>query len=171
MQGNVAEVSQEFFADDGVFPNSTLPLIVYRGAVIEEEVTPEAMETMFERNGWPPRWRSGIFDYHHYHSTAHEVLGIASGSAEVMFGGPEGRVLKVSAGDVVVIPAGVAHRRISASADFLVVGGYPPGTDWDLLRGEEGERPEADETIAAVALPRTDPVGGQRGPLLRAWVG
>lgn len=78
-------------------------------------------------------------------------------------------MLEVEAGDVIVIPAGVAHKRESASADFLVVGAYPPGQKWDLLRGEDGERPEADERIAEVPLPQTDPVGGAAGPLLRAW--
>jgi uncharacterized protein YjlB len=127
------------------------------------------MEALLDAGGWPPRWRASVFTYHHYHSTAHEVLGIASGEATLMLGGPKGREFNVAKGDVIVIPAGVVHRRLRSSGDFLVVGGYPPGQDWDLLRGEPGDRPRADQNIAKVAIPKTDPVGGAKGPLIREW--
>jgi uncharacterized protein YjlB len=169
LAGNIATVSAEQFADDGTFPNSRLPLLIYKGAIAPEEASPEAMELLLGTHGWPPQWRSGIYPFHHYHSSAHEVLGIARGSAQLMLGGPQGRTLAVTAGDVIVIPAGVAHRRLSSSDDFLVVGGYPPGQDWDLLEGKDGERPQADENIKAVPLPQTDPVGGAKGPLLERW--
>ena len=159
----------ERFEDDGVFPNSRLPLLLYRGAVEPRAASPEAMEALFAANGWPPAWRSGIFPYHHYHSTAHETLGVASGSAHIMLGGRQGREFDIAAGDVVVIPAGVVHRRLSSSPDFLVVGAYPPGQDWDLLRGAPGERPKADRNIARVPLPKTDPVAGLGGPLVAHW--
>jgi uncharacterized protein YjlB len=167
--GSTAGLVAERFADDGQFPNSRLPLLLYRAALPPDAVSPEAMEALFETCGWPPAWRSSVFTYHHYHSTAHEVLGIASGSARLMLGGPNGREFDVGAGDVVVIPAGVGHRRLSSTPDFLVVGGYPPGQSWDLLRGEPGERPEADRNIAAVPMPKTDPVTGRADPLLAHW--
>lgn len=159
----------EHFADDGVFPNSRLPLLIYRSAIAPQNVTPEALEALFANNGWPPQWRSGIYPFHHFHSTAHEALGIASGEAHLMLGGPEGREFDVSAGDVIVIPAGVGHRRLSATANFLVVGAYPPGQHWDLLKGEKGERLRADQHIAKVPTPATDPVEGKGGALIRAW--
>jgi uncharacterized protein YjlB len=157
------------FADDGAFPNSRLPLLLYRSAVTPVEASPEAMEQLFGGNGWPPQWRSGVYPFHHYHSTSHETLGIARGSARLMLGGPAGREVSVAAGDVVVVPAGVAHRRLEASGDFLLVGAYPPGMDWDLLKGEAGERPQADRNIEAVPMPESDPVRGRDGGLLRAW--
>lgn len=169
MRGNIAHVSEHFFADDGRFPNSRFPLMVYAGAVTEEEVTPEAIEQMFDANGWPSQWRYTVYDFHHYHSLGHEALGCARGHATIRFGGPKGKALDVKAGDVVVIPAGVAHKREAASADFMMVGAYPPGQSADLLRGDAGERPGADERIAKVAMPATDPVAGADGPLLRAW--
>lgn len=167
MTGNISKASFEVFAGDAQFPNSRLPVVIYRRAV--EAPSAEALEPLFDGNGWPSQWRAGIYDYHHYHSTAHECLGVAGGSARVQLGGPAGRALAVEAGDVVVIPAGVAHRRLAASPDFLVVGAYPPGEKWDVLRGEPGERPAADARIAQVPLPKTDPVGGQGGPLLAKW--
>jgi uncharacterized protein YjlB len=166
---NTANLALEHFDDDGLFPNSRLPLLLYRAALPPGEASPEAMEALFAAGGWPPAWRSSIFTYHHYHSTAHEALGIAAGSARLMLGGPHGRESDVRVGDVIVIPAGVVHRRLSSSPDFLVVGAYPPGQSWDLLRGEAGERPKADENIARVPLPRTDPVVGEGGPLVREW--
>ena len=169
MQGNLSRTSLEHFADDGRFPNSRLPVLVYRAAIAPEDCTPEALEALFDGHGWPSQWRSGVFDYHHYHSTAHECLGIATGSARLRLGGPDGRDFDVSAGDVLVLPAGTAHQRLSNSADFLVVGAYPPGQSFDILRGESGERPASDERISQVKLPTTDPVGGQGGPLLEHW--
>jgi len=169
MSGQIGGLILERFYDDGTYPNSKLPLLFYEAALPRGEASPEAFEAMFAENGWPPAWRSSIYTFHHYHSTAHETLGIARGSARLMLGGPEGRELDVEAGDVIVIPAGVAHKRLDSSSDFLVVGCYPPGQDWDLLRGEPGERPRADANIAKVPTPATDPVGGKGGPLLRHW--
>jgi uncharacterized protein YjlB len=169
VRGNTGGLVLERFADDGRFPNSRLPLLLYRNAIAADEASPEAMEALFAAGGWPPAWRSNVFTYHHYHSTAHEVLGVASGSARLMLGGPQGREFDVAAGDVIVIPAGVVHRRLLSSPGFLVVGGYPPGQHWDLLQGESGERPAADRNIAAVPLPKTDPVAGADGPLIGHW--
>ena len=169
MIGNLSNFDIEYFSDDGRFPNSALPVILYRQAIAFADATPEAMEALFDGNGWPSQWRAGVYDFHHYHSTAHECLGIARGSATLRLGGPEGRGFKVEAGDVVVLPAGTAHKRESDRGDFLVVGAYPPGQKWDLLRGDPADRPDADRRIAAVPLPTTDPVGGQGGPLLEKW--
>lgn len=167
--GSTAGLQVQRFEDDGTFPNSRLPLLFYAAAWPAESASAETMEAVFSAGGWVPAWRSSVFTYHHYHSTAHEALGIAAGKARLMLGGPAGREFEVTAGDVVVIPAGVAHRRLSSSADFLVVGAYPPGQDWDLLRGSPGERPQADENIARVPLPPSDPVSGAPNPLLSHW--
>lgn len=169
MVANIDRLRAERFYDDGTFPNSSLPLLFYEEALSRGVAGPEQMEALFAGNGWPPAWRASIFTYHHYHSTAHETLGVVSGSARLMLGGPEGREFDVEPGDVIVIPAGVAHRRLDSSGDFLVVGCYPPGQDWDLLRGQPGERPHADRNIARVPVPKTDPVGGEGGPLIRRW--
>lgn len=169
MSGRIDGLKLERFEDDGVFPNSRLPLLLYVEAVPRAEANPQRMEALFSAGGWPPAWRASVFTYHHYHSTAHEALGVAQGWARLMLGGPGGREFEVRAGDVVVIPAGVAHRRLESGDGFMMVGAYPPGQDWDLLRGEPGERPAADRNIAAVPLPKTDPVGGPDGPLLRHW--
>ena len=167
--GNIADVVVETFDDDGTFPNSRLPLLIYRAAVAPARASPEAMEALFDAAGWPPAWRYTVYPFHHYHSKAHEVLGVGRGSARLMLGGPGGRVFEVAAGDVVLIPAGVVHMRLAASGEFLMVGAYPPGQSPDLLRGEVGDRPDADRNIAKVPMPESDPVAGPEGPLLRHW--
>lgn len=169
MRGDVGGLALEYFADDGVFPNSHLPLLYYKAALRPENASAEAMEALFAASGWPPAWRYTVYPYHHYHSTAHEVLGIAAGSARLKLGGPHGRDFDVGAGDVIVIPAGVVHQQLSKSGDFLVVGGYPPGQYPDQFRGEEGDRPLADRNIAKVPLPESDPVSGSESPLLSHW--
>lgn len=58
-----------------------------------------ASHRMFEKTGWPPQWVASIYDFHHYHSTAHEVLGCVSGSAKLMLGGPNGHEVMFKAGD------------------------------------------------------------------------
>lgn len=141
-------------------PNNRLPVLIYRQ-------TGGGFDEMFARNGWIGIWHNGIYDFDHYHSNAHEVLGIETGTATVQLGGDEGRSVDVSAGDVLVLPAGTGHRRISRSSDLLVIGAYPRGQgSYDLCRTRS---PEAELRIAKVKLPDSDPVQGSTGPLLNLW--
>lgn len=153
--------------DDGAFPNNRLPLLLYRGAVPAD---PATIERRFAANRWPPAWRDGVYGFHHFHSNAHEVLGIARGEASVLFGGPTGTVLDVKAGDVVVIPAGVAHCNRGQSDDLLIVGAYPEdAASPDLRRGRPAEHAEASRRVAEVPLPSADPVQGEHGALRQLW--
>src|SRR5215470_9975425 len=133
-------IETHVFADDGTVPNNRLPLVLYRGALGQEGDLASRCEAMFDVNGWPGAWRNGIYGHHHYHSTAHEVLGIARGSARVRLGGENGATVELRQGDVVVIPAGVAHKRESASGDLLVIGSYPEGQRPDICKAEIGGR-------------------------------
>ena len=157
--------------DNGVFPNNArLPLLVYRQPVVLPAHDPAALfEALFAAHHWGNGWRNGIYPFHHYHSTAHEVLGIFRGHATVQFGGEQGVRLAVSSGDVVIIPAGVAHKNLGASRDFGVVGAYPQGQRWDTCYDKPGERPRADHNIARVGMPHGDPVYGMPGLLLTYW--
>jgi uncharacterized protein YjlB len=158
------------FQDDGLVPNNSLAFLLYEQAVDVVKAEPErALEELFRRNRWGGLWRNGIYDYLHYHSTAHEVLGIAQGHARVRFGGDRGREFDVSAGDVAILPAGTGHQCMSASPDFSVVGGYPPGQTMEITRPSPDNHAKALETIPQVPLPPTDPVMGEHGPLLRLW--
>jgi uncharacterized protein YjlB len=153
---------QTLLLDPGeTMPNSRLPVLIYRGEAV-------GFEAMFGANGWVGIWRDGVYDFDHYHSNAHEVLGIEAGRATLQLGGTEGQTVEVSMGDVIVLPAGTGHRRISRSADFLVVGAYPRGQqNYDLCRDRT---PEAELRIVKVAMPESDPVRGPNGPLPTLWI-
>jgi len=159
------------FADDGVIPNHrSFSMLVYPQVLRVATTDPAAVaEQCFMATGWGSTWRNGIFDFQHYHSNAHEALAICRGSAQVRFGGEAGVTLTVQAGDVVVLPAGTGHKRLSPSGDLLVVGAYPPGPACDLCRGQPSERPQVLVNIECVPLPPTDPVYGKHGPLLEHW--
>jgi len=166
----MVKTSAIIFEDDGDVPNNPLPLILYPGAIDPDAPDPAtAFEALFRRNDWGGSWRNGIFPFHHYHSTAHEVLGIAAGQAEVRFGGEAGETLTVRAGDAVLIPAGVGHKRLSATPDLLVVGAYPGGQRADLMREGAEDIAGIRRRIAAVARPLADPVAGTGGPLAEHW--
>ncbi|HVU22930.1 MAG TPA: cupin domain-containing protein [Opitutus sp.] len=163
------------FGDAGGFPNHPeLPVLIYPNAG-GAAPAPDAgsladwFETTWSRHGWRAAWRYGVYDFPHYHSTAHEILGVYRGRATLRLGDRAGETFTVQAGDVIVLPAGTAHQNLGASADFHVVGGYPAGQHADLLRGRPGERPEADARIARVPLPIADPLAGPAGPLVREW--
>ena len=151
-----------------VVPNNPeLPVIVYRQAVAEDGDRATAFEAAFKRNGWQGTWRNGIFSYHHYHSGAHEVLGIARGSGQVMLGGPGGMEFTVAAGDCMLLPAGTGHCRLSASTDFLVIGAYPPGQHADMQIDAPDEHKM--QAIRDCPLPDRDPVDDAAGALAGFW--
>jgi uncharacterized protein YjlB len=154
---------------NGWVPNNPrLPVLFYpKGIVIQGEDPAVLFEKTFTDHGWPPQWRDGVYSYHHYHTEGHEVLGIARGHARLMLGGPVGRILDVSAGDVLLLPAGTGHCNLGASDDFLVVGAYPPGQRPDICR----EAPDAQQmaNIAQLAFPEQDPVTGADGAVRQYW--
>jgi uncharacterized protein YjlB len=158
------------FADDGLVPNNPMPLLVYKGAIDVAGGQPEkTIEGVFGANGWGDMWRNGVYDYLHYHATVHEALGVARGHARVRFGGDRGKEFEISAGDVVVLPAGTGHQCLSATSDFCVVGAYPPGPKMQITRPTAENHRRALKTIPDVPLPKTDPVMGEAGPLTRLW--
>jgi len=162
------EPRAELLEDTGAFPNSRLPALVYQGVLSGGDLAAR-FEALFGGNGWPGAWRNGLYSAHHYHSTAHEALGVYRGSVQVRLGGPAGKLVTLAAGDVAILPAGLAHKNEGQTGDFAVVGAYPVGTAPDMNYGKSGERPASDQNIARVPLPSHDPVTGVAGALIRLW--
>ena len=152
---------------NGYFPNSELPVVVYK-QVYKDVDSSEVIAKMKSRD-WHEFWRAGLYDFQHYHSAAHEVLACYRGSAKVQFGGPKGKIVDVEEGDVVFIPAGVAHKKVESTFAFTVVGGYPKGQYVDMKYGKEKELERALKTIANISLPLQDPVFSKAGKLGDLW--
>jgi uncharacterized protein YjlB len=158
------------FEDDGLVPNNPMPFLVYKAAVdIGNDHPEKTIEGLFGANGWGEMWRNGVYDYLHYHATVHEALGVARGYARVRFGGDRGKDFEMAAGDVAILPAGTGHQCLSASDDFCVIGAYPPGPKMQITRPTPENHRRARKTIPEVKVPKTDPVLGEDGPLVKLW--
>jgi uncharacterized protein YjlB len=159
--------------DDGKTPNNPHnPLLFYRSPVeLDDDYDPAAVfETLFAANGWRDSWRDGMYDFNHFHTETHEVLGVARGNVIALFGGAKGRKIGLKTGDVVVIPAGIGHKRLRKSKDLLIVGAYPSnGGNYDEPRPQDVDPENARDSIRSVRLPARDPVYGKKGPLRRLW--
>jgi uncharacterized protein YjlB len=171
---HAAEVRHYLIRELGNFPNnSRLPVIIYHSGLDlpdREHAAAGTIEDIFRSNNWKNAWRNGIYDYHHYHSNTHECLGVYDGNAIVQLGGPQAEVkIKLNRGDVIVIPAGVAHKRLQCSDDFKCVGAYPDGVDYNMRYGRMDERPQADREILSVPVPLFDPLYGLNGMLFGYW--
>jgi len=165
------EIIDRIYTDDGTIPNnSRLSVIIYRSVFTgPEALLAESMEELFLRNHWAGSWRDGLFKYHHYHSTAHEVLGIYGGWTDALIGGESGDTFRLQAGDIILLPAGTGHKNLGQSPDFRVVGAYPDDQYPDMNYGYPGERPHVLSNISAVPLPSHDPVEGLHGPVFTLW--
>lgn len=152
------------------FPNSVLPVIHYKNAIDISFFRPaHSIEKIFGENGWTNNWHNGIYTYHHYHSITHEVFGVYNGKTVLLLGGENGKHLVIQKGDVIIIPAGVAHKNLGKEEDVLCVGAYPEGKDFDMNYGNPGERPGTDQNILAVPFPMTDPLLGDAEGIVNFW--
>lgn len=161
-------VIAHLLAPGGPIPNHPRwPLLIYPKAIELVGPDPAArFEERFTRNAWPAAWRNGVFPFHHYHSNAHEVLGIYEGEVTVQFGGEGGVTLTAVPGDVIVLPAGTGHKKIASRGALGVVGAYPQGSHPDTRRPSSAG---SSGSIEDVALPACDPVYGPGGPLFEHW--
>ena len=159
-----------YLEGNGIFPNSRLPVILFRHALqLPKLFKASYIKKLFASHGWTNAWNSGIFTYDHYHSITHEVLGVFKGSTNILLGGSDGRQIRVGAGDVLIIPAGVAHRNLDTEMAVECIGAYPDGMDYDINTGKPGERPATDRNISVVPIPEQDPVYGKEQGLPKIW--
>mgnify|MGYP000486504503 FL=1 len=160
--------------NNGVPNNANLPALVYKNILGSEDTDDlaEEFEKRFRHNGWGGCWRWGVYDFHHYHSKAYEVLGVARGRARLRIGGPDGELIEVEAGDMLLLPPGTGHKNEGSSSGFQAVGAYPHGQEeYDMIRARGEIRPEIRDNIAKTPVPASDPFFGAKGPALEHWQG
>lgn len=166
-------LTYQFGPAKGVPNNPKLPVLVYKGAAPDNIRSADELAAWFEhtwpKHGWRPAWRYGIYNFPHFHSNAHEILGVFRGHASLRLGHTTGETVVVDTGDVIVLPAGTGHENLDSSPDFQVVGGYPNGQDADLVHASEYDPGPVSHRIARVPLPESDPLFGDDGPLASAW--
>jgi uncharacterized protein YjlB len=156
--------------DNGLFPNSRLPVLLYKNAVKVPLLFPAShIERVFARNNWGNFWQSGIFRFNHYHSTTHEAMAVIQGHTVLLLGGENGQQVKIEKGDLLIIPAGVAHRNLGKENDVKCIGAYPEGREYDMNYGNPGERPKTDNNIAALPVPEEDPLLGRGTGIVKIW--
>lgn len=157
--------------DDGQFPNNdALAVLLYRDVLsLPFFRSGPSTERFLRTHDWSNTWRGTIYDYNHYHSNTHELMAVMRGEAEVLVGGEKGVQLHLKKGDVIIIPAGVAHKLLKSDSKFRIIGAYPGGREYDMKLGKKDERPDADRNILQVPLPKMDPIYGQAGPLKELW--
>lgn len=156
-----------YFNNDGVIPNNTLPVLMYKNVL--RDAIHEDFELTFKQNGWTNNWKDIILPYDHFHSNTHEVLGLFKGKARLMIGGKNGQEVIVETGDVIIIPAGVGHYSLDNSIDYLFIGGYPNGADWDIKVSLKENEATMIEAIANIPIPKMDPIFGENGPIVDYW--
>jgi len=155
---------------DGGVPNNALPVLIYHRVIPPDTIdNAEYLEHLFRTNGWPPQWRYPVYSFTHFHSNTHEVLGVYAGSAKLQLGGEHGKIIEVNVGDVLLLPAGIGHKQISADEDFMLVGAYPPDMKADLCHDELPQLAARTKAVNAVPLPATDPVTGHTEGSMLVW--
>jgi len=155
----------------GVPNHPRWPALMYPAALAGEPDI-DRIKALFERNRWFRVWHWTVFDCHHFHPSAAEVLVVADGRASIRLGGPDGRTHLVRAGDAMVLPPGFGHCLKAASEDFVVVGAYPEGQERrEVVPAGIAAMEAAFPVIARVPRPVTDPLFGPCGPLFDHWAG
>lgn len=155
---------------DGI-PNSVLPLVLWKARLPREAREGRAAGALYRRNGWGGTWVYTVYPFWHFHTRGHEVLGCVGGRARIGFGGEAGIVVDVEQGDVALVPAGVGHRKLDASGDFLMAGGYPPGQEGNIVRPGHLDDQRIAAELREVALPESDPVSGLFDGVVDIWRG
>ncbi|KAL9631123.1 MAG: hypothetical protein Q9164_006062 [Protoblastenia rupestris] len=155
-------------------PNTSIqnkPLLIYHGAFRSNTSATIIERHLSDIGVVEAEWRYSMYTFSHFHSTSHEVLCVYSGSAKLCFGGednPQRVEVVVGKGDVMIVPAGVAHRLLEDhDGGFSMVGCYPKGKRWDMCYGRDGEEGN-EKRIAILEWFERDPIYGREGPVLQA---
>jgi uncharacterized protein YjlB len=180
-------VSRHQIPSHNLLPNTSIhnwPLLIYHSAFPPNATQPRTSSTSSPRVSSvaieshlvsvgivEPSWRYSMYPTTHFHSNSHEVLCVACGRARLCFGGEDNPARiepLVEAGDVIIVPAGVAHRLLEdLGGDFQMVGSYPNGSEtWDMCYGTPEDEGKIN-TIKSLSWFAGDPIYGDNGPAVR----
>ncbi|HLR92148.1 MAG TPA: cupin domain-containing protein [Atopostipes sp.] len=162
-----------YLRENEPYPNNSLPALYYENVLdgaLGEGYSSNDVLTLFENNGYTNGWKGSVKDRHHFHSNAHEALACTNGQIQIQLGGQNGEMLKLQKGDVLLLPAGTAHKRLNASAEHEIIGAYPLNdTDYDFQYGDASDYEAIKENISNVVIPHTDPVTGSPANIEEYW--
>ena len=165
------KIIHEIIEPQGYFPNNVnYPLLIYKSVFDINNLAEKGIKKLLEKNSWGNFWVDSVYDFHHYHSNTHEILIVITGWCDVIYGGPEGKVHRISEGDAVIHPAGVSHKKEKSSESFACIGAYPHSIEYDMCYGKKEEHPSVDLNIKNVALPEKDPLYGKEGLIFKYWM-
>lgn len=160
-------------AENAPYPNNSFPILYYEDVLsdeIGENYNADDVLQFFENNGYNNGWTDGIMERHHFHSTAHEAMACTKGEVRVQLGGPNGDLYTLRAGDVMLLPAGVSHKKLDATQGFEIVGAYPSNDpNYDFQYGDANDYEAIKNNVANVEKPLTDPVTGSPGDINEYW--
>ena len=147
----MADVMTYRLPPTALMPNSPFPLLHYKRFLAQDDqsASPNAIAAqandLLNSNGWQTHWiyRYGPTQRAHYHSRSHECMIVLCGSATIRFGVADtdddsddleasthgdaredgGIEVQAGAGDVFVLPAGLAHKTFDTvpEAEFALV--------------------------------------------------
>lgn len=158
----MAVIFGNIFPDDGYVPNSKYRVkrassVTSLGGLgrLDKKSAWAKLQKLVSPYGWRVGWLDSVYPYTHYHSTTHEALVVYRGTALIEVGGNRfGEAMSLDEDGYLVIPAGVAHKRLECSDDFQVFGCYPvDARKWDVLRGRKRERKRALANIQKLGQP------------------
>ncbi|PVH79587.1 hypothetical protein DL98DRAFT_589217 [Cadophora sp. DSE1049] len=172
-----SKVEIHHFQPTRFVPNNKLPVLVYRD-VLPRPHNEGSAEELPDKNHWKKggTWRA--VPRHHFHPNTHECYAVFQGHSTLNVGrGPldavddGGGLIHLSAGDAIVLPAGVSHCSVQSSDDYRYIGVYPEGSPrWKNEYCKDVARAEIlQEEASNAPLPSNDPFKGIDGPLMKFW--
>lgn len=152
-------------------PNSSIcgrPVIIYH-EVFSRTNTDEIAKYLEKVGVVNVEWIATLWPMSHFHTTCHEFIVVIRGKAKICFGhiqNPSRYEPVLSAGDAVIVPAGVSHRKLDQyTRDLEMIGAAPHNTSVDWCYGRKDEEPRWN-AISQLKWYEKDPIYGKKGPAL-----
>ncbi|KAJ5601252.1 hypothetical protein N7510_010786 [Penicillium lagena] len=169
------EPEQYFLDPTPHVPNSRLPILVYRNAILDP--SPRKILNIIEPNGWLKGGQWKAYKVPHFHAACHECYAVLQGKTTYQLGigptdpkfnvkgEPYGMRLTVQKGDVFVLPAGICHASLESEGDYEFIGLYPNGLleatgqrfDMNYAMKSPEETAELAKKCDFVSIPPLDP--------------